>query len=147
MPHHSLDAGALAEAGTKLAGSRGARLFGRNTLASFLAFGIDIALLWMLVELSGLAYLAAAAIAFMVAMSVHYVISRIWVFAGSRRGMATGYLYFLINAGIGLVVTLAVFWALLELLGIHYLFARLVASILAGLVVFFLNAVFNFKAL
>ena len=143
----STEAGRLAEAGTRLAESRGARLFGRNTLASVVAFGIDLALLWMLVELSGLAYLAAAAIAFLVAMSVHYGLSRIWVFKGSRRGLATGYVYFLVNAGIGLVVTLAVFWALLEWLGIHYLFARLVASIIAGLLVFFLNAVFNFKAL
>ncbi|WP_114952045.1 GtrA family protein [Sphingosinicella terrae] len=143
----SSDAGRLVEAGAKLAESRGARLFGRNTIASFLAFGIDLALLWTLVEVAGIGRLPAAAAAFLLAMSVHYVVSRLWVFKGSRRGMASGYLYFLVNAGIGLVVTLAVFWSLIDLLEIQYLIARLIASVVAGLLVFFLNAAFNFKAI
>ena len=143
----SSDANSFVEVGTRVAESRSAKLFGRNTVASFFAFGIDIALLWILVETVGLVYLPAAAIAFLVAMSVHYVVSRIWVFKASERGMATGYFYFLVNAGIGLVVTLAAFWALMNLLDLHYLLARVVASIVAGILVFFLNAVFNFKAI
>jgi putative flippase GtrA len=143
----SSDAGRLAAAGTKMAESRSARLFGRNTVASFFAFGIDIALLWTLVEFAGLTYLPAAAFAFLFAMSIHYILSRIWVFKQSQRGLATGYLYFLINAGIGLVVTLGVFWALINILDVQYLIARVIASIIAGLLVFFLNAVFNFKAI
>jgi putative flippase GtrA len=143
----SSDAGRLAAAGTKMAESRSAKLFGRNTIASFFAFGIDIALLWTLVEMAGLTYLPAATVAFLFAMSIHYVLSRIWVFRKSERGLATGYFYFLINAGIGLMVTLAAFWALINILDVHYLMARVVASIVAGLLVFFLNAVFNFKAI
>ena len=124
-----------------------ARLFARNTVASFFTFGVDVALLWLAVELAGAPYLPAAAIAFLVAMSIHYALSRIWVFKGSERGMAAGYVYFLMNAGIGLVVTMAAFWALMELAGLHYLVARILASVAAGILVFFLNAVFNFKAL
>lgn len=126
---------------------RAARLFGRNTIASFFAFGIDVALLWLAVEWGGLPYLPAAAGAFLIAMSVHYVLARIWVFRASERGMATGYVFFLINAGIGLVVTLGAFALLMELAGLHYLVARVLASVAAGILVFFLNAVFNFKAL
>jgi putative flippase GtrA len=143
----NVDARSLKQAGTRAAKSRGAKMFGRNTIASFFAFALDIALLWLLVELAGIAYLPAAAIAFMAAMSMHYVVSRRWVFKASDRGMAAGYGYFLVNAGIGLVVTLAVFWSLISLLDFHYLVARVVASIVAGILVFFLNAVFNFKAL
>jgi putative flippase GtrA len=139
------EARVISEAGAKVAESRTAKLFGRNTVASFFAFAIDIALLWALVEMAGLTYMPAAAIAFLFAMSVHYVVSRIWVFKESDRGLATGYVYFLMNAGIGLVVTLAVFWALINLLGVQYLVARIIASVAAGLLVFFLNAVFNFK--
>lgn len=124
-----------------------ARLFARNTVASFFTFGVDVALLWLAVELAGAPYLPTAAVAFLVAMSLHYALSRLWVFRGTERGMAAGYVYFLINAGIGLVVTIGAFWALMELAGLHYLVARVLASIVAGILVFFLNAVFNFKAL
>ena len=126
---------------------RAARLFGRNTVASFFAFGIDVALLWLAVEWGGLPYLPAAAAAFLLAMSIHYALARIWVFRSSERGMAKGYAYFLVIAGIGLVVTLGAFALLMELAGLHYLVARVLASVAAGVLVFFLNAVFNFKAL
>ena len=122
-----------------------ARIFGRNTAASILAFGFDVALLWIGVEYLGLPPLPTAAVAFMIAMSLHYVLARIWVFPNAERGLASGYLYFLVNAGVGLVVTLAAFWALTEWTEIHYLIARVIASVAAGILVFGLNAVFNFK--
>jgi putative flippase GtrA len=134
-------------AGKKVLHSRGAKLFGRNTIASIAAFAVDMALLGLLVELGGLPYMIAAAAAFVIAMSAQYGVSRVWVFKDSDRGLAKGYLYFAVNMGIGLAVTLAAFWLMLELLGIHYLLARAVASIVAGILVFFLNAIFNFREL
>ena len=126
---------------------RGKNLFFKNTGASLVAFGLDIALLWLLVERAGVSRLVAASLAFLVAISLHYGLSRIWVFRGANRGIASGYLFFLANAGIGLVVTLGLFWLLIELSPLHYLVARAISSIVAGVVVFFLNAVFNFKQL
>lgn len=147
MADGDFDKRASARPGKASLARRGARLFGRNTVASVAAFALDMALLALLVELAGLAYMPAAALAFVLAMSAQYVVSRAWVFRGSDRGLAAGYLYFLVNTAIGLVVTLALFWLMLELAGIHYLPARAAASLVAGLVVFFLNAVFNFKQL
>lgn len=139
--------GGAARAGRKALKSRGAKMFGRNTLASIAGFALDMALLVFLVEVAGVAYLPAAALAFVLAMSAQYVVARVWVFKHSDRGLGAGYFYFLLNTAVGLVVTLALFWLLLELAGFHYLLARVAASIVAGLVVFFLNAVFNFKQL
>ena len=147
MADADFDEHAVADAGKRALHGRGARLFGRNTVASIGAFAFDMALLALLVELAGISYLPAAATAFVLAMSAQYVVSRIWVFKHSDRGLAAGYFYFLLNTAAGLVVTLAVFWLLLELAGMHYLLARAAASVVAGLVVFSLNAVFNFKAL
>jgi putative flippase GtrA len=135
------------KAGAEVVNSKLAALFGRNTAASIVAFTIDIAILWLLVELTPVTYLPAAAIGFLIAMSVQYVISRIWVFPDSDQGIAKGYAYFLVNAGVGLVITLAVFAAFIWWVEIHYLLARLIASAVAGIAVFFLNAVFNFKEL
>lgn len=126
---------------------RAARLFWRNTVASVFAFALDVALLWLLVERAGWAYLTAATLGFLVAMSLHYAIARIWVFRGADRGLATGYALFLVNALIGLGVTLGLFALLVETSGLHYLVARVLASVAAGILVFALNAVFNFKAL
>lgn len=122
-------------------------LFVRNTVASMATFAFDMALLWALVELGGIDRYPAAALAFLVAVSLHYALCRIWVFRGTERGVAQGYFYFLVNAGVGLLTTMAVFAGLVELTGIHYLVARTLASVIAGILVFFLNAVFNFKAI
>jgi putative flippase GtrA len=132
---------------SRLTGHHAALLFGRNTVASFFIFGLDVGLLWLLVEQAGMSHLPAAAGSFLVAMSLQYLLSRVWVFKESERGLAKGYLYFLINAGIGLVVTLAAFAFLLELAGLHYLVARIIASVVAGLLVFALNATLNFREL
>jgi len=126
---------------------RGARLFARNTVVSLVTFAFDIFLLWLLVEQAGMGQLLAASLAFLAAISLHYVLSRVWVFRAARRGLASGYLLFLVNAGVGLVTTMALFWLLIEVTPLHYLTARVLSSVAAGILVFFLNAVFNFKQL
>jgi ATP-dependent Clp endopeptidase proteolytic subunit ClpP len=45
----SSEKGTIAEAGEKIVENRKARLFGKNTIASAFVFGVDIALLWLLV--------------------------------------------------------------------------------------------------
>lgn len=129
--------------------SRGASMFGRHTMVSTIAFVLvlDLALLWSLVELAELDHMPAAIIAFFVPMTLAYVLEREWVFPGTRRGVATGYLYFAINVGIGSLLMLATFWALMQFGGLHYLIARVLASFVAGIAVFLLNGIFNFKQL
>ena len=84
-------------------------------------------------------------IGFVVANTLHYGLSRTWIFRGTERGRASGYALFLINAVIGLVVTVTLYAAILEFTAIHYLVARVIVSLVAGLMVFVLNAVFNFR--
>ncbi len=126
--------------------SRTLVLFARNTLAGSAAFAVDMALLWLLVA-GGWAYLPAAALAFLVAVTIHYALARAWVFPPSRRSWAGGWALFLANAGIGMVVMLGAFWALTEWTPLHFLVARLLSSVNSGLVVFLLNALYNFRAL
>ena len=123
------------------------RMFGRNTVASTGTFLLDLAILWALVELASVPRVAAAAIAFLLPLMVFYFLQREWVFAGTQRGLAKGFAYFAMNVGIGFVAMLAVFWALLEFTTLHYLVARLAASVVYGLLLFALNGRFNFKQL
>lgn len=124
-----------------------ATLLARNTIVSFGIFAFDIALLWLLVQVFDMPKIPAAAAAFVMANSVHYAFGRGWIFRGTDRHVASGFIYFQINSVIGLVITIALFAALIRWTPINYLVARVVVSLFAGLAVFLLNAVFNFRRL
>jgi putative flippase GtrA len=106
-----------------------------------------MALLWALVQLGGMDKILAAAIGFVVANTLHYALGRSWIFSGTERGVAEGYVYFLINAGVGMAITLGMYAAFLAWTPINYLVARVIVSVFAGLAVFLLNAVLNFRRL
>jgi putative flippase GtrA len=130
----------------RLLSGHAASLLARNTIVSCGIFAFDIALLWVLVQL-GMGKIAAAALAFVVANSIHYAFGRGWIFKGTDRGVAEGYVYFLINAGIGLVITIGLFAVMIRWTSINYLVARVLVSVVSGLTVFLLNAILNFRRL
>ena len=130
----------------RLLSRHAATLLARNTIVSCGIFAFDIALLWVLVQM-GMGKVAAAALAFVVANSLHYAFGRGWIFKGTDRGVAEGYVYFLINAGIGLMITISLFAAMIRWTPINYLVARVLVSVVSGLTVFLLNAVLNFRRL
>jgi hypothetical protein len=72
-------------------------------------------------------------------------LGRAWIFRGSDRGLKTGYVLFLINSGVGLLLTVGLYALLLAQTDLDYLVARILVSLFAGLVVFALNAVLNFR--
>lgn len=121
-------------------------MLGRNTVVSCLAFAFDLVLLWALVQF-GWGKLVAAALGFVAANTFHYALGRSWIFRGTDRGMKAGYLFFLINAVIGLGITMLLYAAFLRFTLINYLVARVLVSVFAGLAVFALNAVLNFRRL
>ncbi|HTI31853.1 MAG TPA: GtrA family protein [Sphingomonas sp.] len=132
---------------SRLLSRRAAAMLGRNTVVSTAVFLLDMALLWALVQLGGMGKVLAAAIGFVIANTLHYALGRSWIFAGTERGVAEGYAYFLINAGVGLAITLGLYAAFLAWTPINYLVARVIVSVFAGLAVFLLNAVLNFRRL
>ena len=121
-------------------------LLGRNTVVSVGVFVLGLGLLWLLVERLGVSAVAAAGLSFLVSHSIHYVFGRTWIFRGTERKVATGYVLFLLNSLVGLGITVGLF-ALFVGAGLHYLVARVVVSVFAGLALFVLNAVLNFRSL
>ncbi|MFW2351130.1 GtrA family protein [Qipengyuania sp.] len=117
----------------------------RNTVVSTGVFLVGLGVLWGLVERVGVDPVLATALSFLIANSIHYVFGRTWIFAGSERHVATGYALFLVNAMVGLAVTVGLFWVLTEFTPMNYLVARVVVSVFAGLAVFALNATMNFR--
>lgn len=119
----------------------------RNTVVSTGVFLVGLGVLWLLVERAGTDPVLATAISFLIANSIHYVFGRAWIFAGSDRGHTTGYALFLLNALVGLAVTVGLFFVLTEFTPMNYLVARVLVSVFAGLAVFALNASLNFRRL
>ena len=118
----------------------------RNTVVSTGVFLVGLGLLWLLVERRGTDTLVATAISFLIATTLHYALGRAWIFKGTERSMLPGYGFFLINAGIGLVVTVGLMALLLALIpDRYYLVARVVVSVFAGLAMFLLNGMLNFR--
>ena len=117
----------------------------RNTIVSTAVFLLGLALLWLLVDRAGMAPVPAAAIGFILANSLHYVLGRTWIFRGTDRAVVPGYAYFLTNGLIGLGITLILFDAFLRFTSIHYLVARVLVSVVAGLAMFLLNGILNFR--
>ena len=110
-------------------------------------FLVGLALLWLLVEYLGVREIPAAAAGFIVANSLHYGLGRTWIYRGTERRLVPGYAFFLVNGVIGLVITLVLFDTFLRFTSIHYLIARVIVSVVAGLVMFLLNAMLNFRRL
>jgi putative flippase GtrA len=117
----------------------------RNTLVSTGAFLIGLAAMWLLVERGGMDEVIASGIGFVVANTLHYIFGRTWIFRGTNRAVVSGYTYFVINSLIGLILTMALMAATLEYTPIDYVAARVLVSVVAGLVIFVLNAAYNFR--
>jgi putative flippase GtrA len=122
-------------------------LLARNTAVSIFVFLLGLGLLWILVEWGGMAKLPAAAIGFICAHTLHYALGRSWIYRGTERRVVPGFAFFLANGLVGLGITLMLFEAFLRFTSVHYLAARVLVSVVAGLVMFLSNAILNFRRL
>ena len=129
----------------RLVSLHGFTLLARNTVVSVLTFSVGVALMGVVVELFGANEVLSAGASFLAATSLHYTLGRSWVYRGTQRGVAAGYGYFLMNAGIGLALTVSLFAVLISWTPMNYLVARVLVSIFAGLAMFIPNATLNFK--
>ncbi len=117
----------------------------RNTVVSSAAFLLGLAVLWALVEYAGMDPVLATGISFLVAQTLHYALGRTWIFKGTDRAVGSGYVIFLVNAGMGLAITVSLFALLIRFTPMHFIVARIVVSVFAGLAMFVVNATYNFR--
>ena len=116
-----------------------ARQFLRYGAAGALAFGIDLATLYLLLEHARLHYLLAAAMAYALGIAFHYLLAIRWVFDFRRmaRWQHEFALYALVGV-LGLGLNLLVIGLLVDRAGVPVLAAKLAAGALIVL--------FNFGA-
>ena len=112
-------------------GSPGTHEFIRYFIASAIALVVDAGSLYLLTDVAGLPYLYSGAIAFILGLTVIYVLSVTWVF--DRRVLRDPKAEFLLFAVIGIVglgINEAVLWVATDVIGLYYLISKVLSVIL-----------------
>lgn len=115
------------------------------SIGAALAFAVDVLVLWTLVEVFGLHYLAAAATGFVAGTAVLYRFAVRYAF--SFRRVTDARREFGVFAAVGLlgiVLNLAIIYGAVELIHLHYLMAKIVASTITFVANFGLRRVLLF---
>ncbi len=105
----------------------------------------DLLLLFALTEWLQVPYYLATPGAFLVAVTINYVVSRRHVFTGTERTLHTGYAYFITFALVGAGVTTLGVTLLVTYLGLYYLVARILVAGFVGMGTYLSNLFLNFK--
>lgn len=110
-----------------------------------LTFLIDIALLYILVDIFHFHVLASTATAFIVAVSAHYAANRLWIFQDTERGNAATYALFLSVAISGSLIVTFLMWVFVFIFDLHYAGARVLIALLSGFWSYPLNYYVTFR--
>ena len=106
--------------------------------------GIQMALLWLFVDLTGLNYLVGATIAIEITIILSYILNNAWTFQASQNTGRVDYLVGLLKTnvvrGTAIPLQLAILYALVEWLGLLYLVGNAVAILISGLYRYVLDA-------
>lgn len=118
--------------------------FGHYLCSESVALAIDLVILWVLIHFLNFHYLVSAAIAYVVAISVHYFSVRKHVFHGTVRDPFHGYAYFLSVGIIGIVLTIALALLMIYYLHSGYYMARIIAALFVIPATYLLNSWLTF---
>ena len=106
--------------------------------------GIQMALLWLFVDLAGLNYLVGATIAIEITIILSYILNNAWTFQASQNTGRVDYFVGLLKTnvvrGTAIPLQLAILYALVEWLGLLYLVGNAVAILISGLYRYVLDA-------
>jgi len=108
-------------------------------------FLLDLVVLFLLVEFLFVREFIAAGISFFLMTSLNYALNRNFAFAGSDTGVTKGYSFFLLFSIIGIVVTAALMYLLVDVFTINYFMARIPIGIFVSISLYFLNYFFTFN--
>lgn len=125
----------------------------RPTVLRFLRYSLvggstllfDLILLYLITTYGGVPYYIGTPLAFLVAVSVNYFISRRFVFGGTTRGHGLGYSYFITAALVGAGVTTLGVALLVTYAGLYFMFARVLTAGVVGIGNYLFNLFYNFK--
>lgn len=94
-----------------------------------IAFIVDYGSLFLLTEYAHLSYLISAAIAFLLGLTVNYLLSISWVFSDSRlNNKMAEFMVFASIGFVGLLLNEVIMYFCCEILNIHYMISKLCST-------------------
>ncbi len=93
-----------------------------------IAFIVDYLSLYMLTEFLNVYYLISSIISFLLSIIVNYILSIKWVFDIKKKQSFKDVIIFTLLSAIGLLINLLVMYLSVEVLKIHYMIGKLIAT-------------------
>ncbi|MDO8523647.1 MAG: GtrA family protein [bacterium] len=124
---------------------RGLQRFARYATVGVLTLGMDLFIVYILVNVFAVYYLFAVATGFTIGLSTNYAVSRWWVFQETKRSLERGYAYFILAGLLSLAAILFLTALLVESFGIPLFPARIAVSGIVGFGNYLFNLYLNFK--
>lgn len=125
--------------------NKAAKRFLRYALVGISTLAFDLLLLYAATSFLHVPYYVSTPLAFLIAVSLNYFISRTFVFAGTERLMHHGYGYFISAALLGALATTALVAFLVTFEHLYYLVARIAVAGVIGIANYLFNLYLNFK--
>ena len=114
----------------------------RFGVVGFTAFLIDAGVLYVLTEYLHVYYLISSVISFIVSLAYNYILSIFWVFDVKKKQTYKEVLLFAILSVIGLGVNQLVMYLGVDLLNIHYMLCKIIATIIVMVYNFITRKIF-----
>lgn len=108
-------------------------------------FVLDLAILFVLTDTLHIHYVVSASVAFIIAFSLNYHLSRTHVFPETLRSMRLGYAIFLCVGGSGLFIVAGLMYVSVDIAGMNYMVSRVFIASLIGLWNYFINLYVTFR--
>jgi len=106
---------------------------------------IDLIIFIFLVEIFQFHYLLSAFFVFIVTKTLAFFVNLKWGFKDSNAKRLNAYYYFIVISIVELVLTIFLLKYLVEVLKIYYIFSKVIAGIITGMLGFSMNYVFTFQ--
>ena len=119
--------------------------FALYSVGGGLAFIVDFSLLYVLTEHFGFWYMASNAVSVTAAIVVNYCWQRLVTFKSTDRGIAKQFSKFVVISLVGLGLNMILLYLLVAFVGLWYLLAKVIVTIMVWFWNFFGNKYFTFK--
>lgn len=119
--------------------------FAKYSATGIITFFFDLSLLFIFTDLLNIHYILSAIIAFIVALSINYQISKRYVFYGSLRSDLAGYIFFLLIGLVGIIIITISLYVFVDILHLHYITSRIIIASVVGIWNYLMNLYVNFR--
>lgn len=119
--------------------------FSKYFIVGGVAFIFDFSVLFVLTEYYAVSYLTSAAVGFIVGLNVNYFLAKYFVFKESKiKNQKKEYMLVAAVSFFGLALNQGLIWGLTELLGVYYLFSKIISTVIIFVYNFIVRKIYIF---